>query len=84
VRGIIHDPQHRPIAGAEVSIAAVSSDWKQTTNTNQDGEFLITSVPLGQYRVTASGSGFGRQEQQFSLLVRQSNDAAFSVGHLRR
>lgn len=67
VRGIIHDPQHRPVAGAEVSISATASDWKQTTHTDQNGEFVFTSVPLGQYRVSTSSTGFGAQAQNLAL-----------------
>ena len=28
VRGLIHDPQHRPVANAEVVLHAARSDWK--------------------------------------------------------
>ena len=33
VRGVVHDPQHRPIKGAVVTIKSVSSDWQQTIAT---------------------------------------------------
>ena len=34
VRGLIHDPQHRPIQGAKVLIRAEDSDWSQTISSN--------------------------------------------------
>ena len=48
VRGIIHDPQHRPLQGAMVMLRANSSDWAKTTNTDDNGagaEFTLT-LPL--------------------------------------
>ena len=58
VRGIVHDPQHRPIAGAKVVLASATSSYSLTTQSNQDGEFTFNPVPLGDYKVTVSQSGF--------------------------
>jgi hypothetical protein len=58
VRGIVHDPQHRPIAGAKVVLASATSSYSLSTTTNQDGEFTFNPVPLGDYRVTVSQTGF--------------------------
>jgi hypothetical protein len=60
VRGIVHDPQHRPIQGATVTLHAASSDFSMTANTDQNGEFLFQAVPLGDYSVTAVASGFSQ------------------------
>jgi hypothetical protein len=67
VRGIVHDPQHRPVAGATVMLKSATSDWSQQTQTDQDGAFFFTAVPLGDYIVTATASGFSRLQQSFSL-----------------
>lgn len=32
VRGVIHDPQHRPVQNAMVMIRARNSDWSATVN----------------------------------------------------
>ena len=45
VQGIVHDPQHRPIPGAQVQLKSATSDWSQQTQTNQDGEFEFATVP---------------------------------------
>jgi len=63
VRGIVHDPQHRPIAGATVTLKAQRSDWTQTEKTNNDGEFEFSTVPIGDYTVTVSRDGFKDQKQ---------------------
>jgi hypothetical protein len=67
VQGIVHDPQHRPIANASVDLQAVTSDWKQTTQTDQNGEFSFTSVPIGDYIVTVTLSGFETSKQTLTV-----------------
>ncbi len=66
VRGIIHDPQHRPVGGAQVTIRARQSDWSQTTPSDADGEFEFNAVPLGEYVVAVQAPGFATLEQQIT------------------
>ncbi|MGO8795248.1 MAG: TonB-dependent receptor domain-containing protein [Candidatus Sulfotelmatobacter sp.] len=68
VRGIIHDPQHRPIKGALVTLKAQNSDWTQSKPSNDNGEFEFTSVPIGNYIVTVSSQDF--QQTQQVVIVR--------------
>jgi outer membrane cobalamin receptor len=67
VRGIVHDPQHRPIHGATITLKAKLSDWKQTQTTNDDGEFVFNAVPIGDYSVAVEADGFQNVEQ--SIIV---------------
>lgn len=67
VRGIVHDPQHRPIPGAQVEVNAVHSSFRRSAVTGQDGSFLLLSVPLGQYTVTVSHTGFAAAAQPLLL-----------------
>jgi hypothetical protein len=63
VRGIVHDPQHRPIQGAHLTLKAQNSDWTQSRDSNDSGEFVFTSVPIGNYTVTVSSKGFMQADQ---------------------
>src|SRR5258707_10368734 len=63
LRGIVHDPQHRPMADATVALKAKTSDYAQTIQTDAEGGFHFDAVPLGQYSVTVSQAGFVTQEQ---------------------
>jgi len=58
VRGIVHDPQHRPVADAEVQFKSASSAWAQTAQTDREGSFSFTGVPVGDYVVTVTKAGF--------------------------
>jgi TonB dependent receptor/Carboxypeptidase regulatory-like domain/TonB-dependent Receptor Plug Domain len=66
-RGIIHDPQHRPVQGAMVMLKAQNSDWMQSQNSNDKGEFEFTSVPIGNYTVTVSSQGFQQTQQAVTI-----------------
>jgi outer membrane cobalamin receptor len=67
VHGVVHDPQHRPIAGAHVELHAANSAFTQTAITGQDGAFTVPSVPLGDYVLTISQSGFATTKQTLTL-----------------
>jgi len=63
IRGIIHDPQHRPVQGAMVMLRAKDSDWAKTVNSDPNGEFSLIGVPLGEYTVSVASPGFAQTAQ---------------------
>jgi hypothetical protein len=67
IHGIVHDPQHRPIAGATVELHAANSGYAVTVLSAPDGSFSIPSVPLGDYEITVSQPGFESMKQQLTL-----------------
>jgi len=68
VRGIVHDPQHRPVQDVTVTLKAKTSSYVQTAQTDPNGEFHFDAVPLGEYRVTASAASFAPEEQSIAVL----------------
>src|SRR6266853_68095 len=68
VRGIVHDPQHRPVQEVTVTLKAKTSSYAQTAQTDANGEFHFDAVPLGEYRVTASAASFASEEQSIAVL----------------
>ncbi len=79
VRGIVHDPQHRPVANATVVIKSATSDWSQTGQTNDDGEFSFSAVPFGDYSVTATASGFSSETESLTLASDTSSVLHFQL-----
>src|SRR5579884_3099973 len=57
VRGIVHDSQHRPVAGATVTLTPAGGGPVQTTTTDAEGAFVFAAVPLGSYRLAAKSAG---------------------------
>ena len=68
IRGVVHDPQHRPVQDAMVMLKAKSSDWAKTATTNANGEFQINAVPLGDYTVTVVSKGFAQTAQDVTVI----------------
>jgi len=68
VRGIIHDPQHRPVQDAMVMIKAQTSDWSATAYSDSNGNFSFPAVPVGKYVVTVAALGFDQAQQDVSVL----------------
>lgn len=68
VRGIVHDPHHRPVPGITVTLKSKGSGYAQTSQTDAHGEFHFDAVPLGEYLVTASALSFVGEQQSLSVL----------------
>ena len=68
VRGVIHDPQHRPVQDAMVMIKAKFSDWSATATPTRTVKFTFNAVPLGEYMVTVAAVGFEQAQQDVAVL----------------
>jgi outer membrane receptor for ferrienterochelin and colicin len=68
VKGVVHDPQHRPVPGAVVTLKAQQSAWTQTTTTDAEGAFQIAAVPVGEYTVTVALQGFNTARQAVTVI----------------
>jgi len=72
VRGVIHDPQHRPVQDAVITLRAVNSEWYRTINSDESGQFRFGAVPVGEYHVTATKAGFQNMAQ--SVVVHSDTE----------
>jgi Carboxypeptidase regulatory-like domain/TonB dependent receptor/TonB-dependent Receptor Plug Domain len=92
IQGVVHDPQHRPVAGASVKLQAITSDYSQSVLADDNGEFTFTSVPVGDYKITVTESKFETSEQtvtvnsssapvlHFQLAIAALNETTVVVG----
>jgi hypothetical protein len=68
IQGIVHDVQHRPIAGAVVVLKSTTSAYSQTAQTDSDGQFNFTAVTVGDYSVTVTQPGFDQLVQSVTVM----------------
>jgi outer membrane receptor for ferrienterochelin and colicin len=64
IRGVVHDPDHRPVQKAQVLVKSSSSEYSQKLTTDTDGGFEATALPVGSYVVTVTTEGFAPSVQQ--------------------
>jgi hypothetical protein len=67
VHGVIHDTEHRPIAGADVTLRAADSSFTLTAKTNSEGEFTLSQAPIGVYALKISATGFATTEVPLNI-----------------
>jgi hypothetical protein len=67
LQGVVHDPQHRPLAAAHITLAAARSAFTLSTDSNPEGSFTLPNVPLGDYTVTVTHPGFQTLQQSLTL-----------------
>jgi len=67
VRGVVHDPQHRPVAGAHVMLKAFDSAFALHSSTGNDGEFALPEAPLGLYNLEVEASGFANFSEPITV-----------------
>ncbi len=72
LRGIVHDPQHRPLPGAQVSIHGPGAAPVQTLPSGANGEFQFDNLPEGVYSVDVSAQGFRPLQQQAPVVADKS------------
>ncbi len=69
VQGVVHDPEHRPIAGAQVTISGRTLAAPRTVTSGANGDFAFDDVAEGTCVLSASAPGFAPLEQQITVSV---------------
>ena len=67
IHGVVHDPQHRPIGGAHITLVAAESAFTLRAETSTYGAFEILQVPIGVYRLSISATGFAEYSQPLTV-----------------
>jgi hypothetical protein len=79
VHGVVHDPQHRPVGGAKITLRAGHSYLTFSATSNRDGAFEIAAVPLGDYIVTISDAGFADFQQTVTVNSQSTIEIHFQL-----
>src|SRR3569833_382041 len=67
VRGVVLDPDSRPVSQATITLQSATSEWQQPSQTGAHGEFTFSAVPLGDYALTVTQSGFATVSQSITV-----------------
>ena len=64
IRGVVHDPAHRPVPGAQVTARKGDQTPRESTQSDANGEFRFDNVAEGAWTVVVAAAGFRPLEQQ--------------------
>ena len=79
VKAIVHDPQHRPVQGAQVEVQSRTSDFKTSGTTNEEGMALLSNVPVGEYDVKIVSPGFSGAQQSVTVTSGNVQELHFAL-----
>jgi hypothetical protein len=68
ILGTVTDPTGAAVPNAEVTILQLSTGTVRTFNTNDAGQFVASSLPIGKYDVKITAPGFKTEEQHGIVL----------------
>src|SRR5437763_8801204 len=72
ILGRITDPTGAALAGAAITVENIETGVKTASLTNDQGSFLVPSLPAGRYRVAVESPGFKRAENpDITLRIQQ-------------
>ena len=71
LRGTIYDSNQAAIQGATITLTSIETGESRTTTSGSAGEYAISSLPAGHYRITIERVNFVKQIHEIELLVNQ-------------
>ena len=79
VTGLVSDPSGAPAPGVIVTATNQATNIAYTGVTNQAGNYVITSVPIGEYVISAALAGFKGAQSKVTLSVAQTARVDFKM-----
>jgi Carboxypeptidase regulatory-like domain len=82
IRGLLTDSSRARLAGASVTVVREETSETRSVTTGSEGEYVISSLPAGRYRLEVQLAGYKKHVEEFSLLVDQELrvDLSLEVG----
>ena len=79
IQGTVSDPSGALIAGAGVKVVNTGTGVERATETTGAGVYRFSSLPPGDYEVTAQSEGFRPRTVRLTLLTAQTADVNMSL-----
>jgi hypothetical protein len=79
LHGRVSDKSNAVLPNATVTVSNVETDWSRSATTDANGEYQLTLVPVGTYRVTATAAGFQAETRNVQLNIGTAASVEFSL-----
>ncbi|HVF51644.1 MAG TPA: TonB-dependent receptor [Pyrinomonadaceae bacterium] len=87
LRGIVTDPQGAVVPGSTVRAKHVSTGASRETQTNEEGAYVLTNLPPGEYELRVEAQGFATKVSKSPVVLQVGQnvtlDAALEIDPLR-
>jgi outer membrane receptor protein involved in Fe transport len=83
LNGTVTDPSGAAVAGAKISVANTATGFTRTTESNADGLYTLTRLPVGTYDLTIDAPGFKTSKKtgiQLSVGAVATLDVPLQIG----
>src|SRR5438874_1312599 len=64
IHGVVQDSSGAAVPGAEVKATQTDTGTVRTVNSEADGSYVLTNLPLGRYRLDVGKTGFSTAVQE--------------------
>ena len=78
IRGVVRDQQSAVTPGATVTVRNVDTNVARTATADENGQFLVTNLPVGAYELTVELAGFTKYVRS-GLTLAVNQDAVVDV-----
>ncbi len=84
IRGAVTDPTGAPLADATIRLVHVATNETRAATSGPDGEFTLSLLPPGAYRLSTEVAGYRRLVRELELRVNQEvrADAELQLGSI--
>src|SRR5882724_9735449 len=80
IEGIVNDPSGRAVAGAQITVTNVGTNFTRSLTSDGEGRFRGLLLPLGTYKVAVKAPNFGTLVRDgLDLKVGQSINLALAL-----
>ncbi|HEY6446383.1 MAG TPA: carboxypeptidase regulatory-like domain-containing protein [Acidobacteriaceae bacterium] len=79
VSGTVTDQSGAVVPNATVSVTDQATNRVVTAKSQADGSYVLSALPIGNYKAEASASGFQTEDTTFALQISESKEINFKL-----
>src|SRR5260370_22113534 len=79
VTGTVKDPSGAVVSGAAVTATNASTGAVHTTTTSGEGDYTLSELPAGSYKITVPDSRFKTSNQNVTVAVQETRRLDFQL-----
>ncbi len=79
IQGRVYDTSGAVIPKANVTAVNTATGFSRTATADQNGNYQFTTIPVGEYNITAEAPGFKKQAKKVQLEISQTGAVDFNL-----